>query len=239
MIRITRITEKPLHQMGQNAGYCYNTTNEKWFPRIAKQCLSENHGRVMEFPEVEFEYSEYSGKVIRELFRHVHLTGLQESTRYVPMENYEAQVPPSVKSNPEALEQWNAAIEATRASILKLKEAGVPVEDYSNLLPLAYNTKGVFKIGLRELIHMFEVRSCTTAYHEARKFMAELKKAIIDAGDDEWKFIAEHYFHPKCHNLLYCPEEKRWSLCKRKPTKTQARKVLEEYMNNTNWRELP
>jgi thymidylate synthase (FAD) len=237
MIKVTYLTEEPLKLMGKQAGFCYNTTNEKVFPRIAKQCLEENHGRVLEFPEVHFEFSEFSGKVIREIFRHIHLTGLQESTRYVDMTNFGYATPPSVMRNEEAMKVWEEQMEVTRENIAKLKELGVPVEDFSNILPLAYHTKGVLKIGLRELIHMFGVRSCSCAYHEARKFMMELRKAIIATGDEQWQYLAENYFVPKCDRLLYCEEEKRWHLCKRHPKKSQVRNWIEENKKENNWRE--
>ncbi|MGL4210317.1 MAG: FAD-dependent thymidylate synthase, partial [Cetobacterium somerae] len=107
MIKITEYTENPLQMIGEKAGYCYNTTNTKLFERIAKQCLEENHGRVQEFPEIQFEFSEYSAKVIREIGRHVHLTFLQSSTRYIDYtKQFDYAIPPTIKKNKEALQVW-------------------------------------------------------------------------------------------------------------------------------------
>lgn len=236
MIKITEYTENPLDIMGKSAGYCYNTTNEKWFKRIAEQCLREGHLRVAEFPDIHFEFSEYSGKVMREIFRHIHLTGLQESTRYVDMTNFKYQTPPSITKNVEAKEIWDKGMEDITVVVAKLKELGIPVEDFSNIIPLAYNTKGVMKIGLRELMHIFNVRACSCAYHEARKFCMELKKAIKDTGNEQWIWIADNYLVPKCDIKMYCEEEKRWHLCKRHPKKSQVKDLIEEFKNNNDWR---
>ncbi|MGL6167417.1 MAG: FAD-dependent thymidylate synthase [Fusobacteriaceae bacterium] len=236
MIKIIRYTEEPLNMMGCYAGFCYDTTNTKLFERIARQCLDENHGRVQEFPDIHFEFSEFSGKVIREIFRHIHLTGLQASTRYIDMENFKYQTPPSIKNNEEALTEWNKGMDNIKEVVGKLKKLGVPTEDFSNIIPLAYDTKGVMKIGLRELIHIFGVRSCTCAYHEARKFCAELKKEIIALGNPQWTYLAENFLVPKCDSKLFCEEEKRWSQCKRHPKKSQVKKVLAEYKSNIDWR---
>lgn len=237
MIKIRKFTPNPMNQMGSAAGYAYNTTNEKYFERIAKQCLDEGHHRVAEFPDIEFEFSEYSGKVIRELFRHIHLTALQESTRYVDMENFKYQIPPSVLKNKEALDIWNEHMKITTENISKLKKTGVPTEDFSNLLPLAYDTKGIMKIGLRELMHIFNVRSCTCAYHEARKFCSDLKKEIENLGDAQWEWISKKYLVPKCDIKLFCEEEKRWHLCKRHPKKSQVEEVIKNYKKENSWRQ--
>jgi thymidylate synthase (FAD) len=236
MIKITGYTKNPMHMMGESAGYCYNTTNEKYFKRIAEQCLKEGHMRVAEFPDVHFEFSEFSGKVMREMFRHIHLTGLQESTRYVDMENFKYQTPPSIAKNEEAKSEWDNGMKQIAEVVGKLKALNVPTEDFSNIIPLAYDTKGVMKIGLRELIHIFGVRSCTCAYHEARKFCAELKKAIKETGDEQWIWIADNYFVPKCDSKLFCEEEKRWHLCKKHPKKSQVKDLIDDFKKNTDWR---
>lgn len=238
MIKILEYTKDPLQIMGEYAGKCYGTTNPKFFKKIAEQCLRENHGRVQEFVSIGFEYSGYSAKVIRELLRHIHLSGLQASTRYIDYtKQFDYLLPPSIAKNDDTKEIFENCMNNISETMNKLKDAGVPVEDFSNVLPLAYNTNGVFKIGLRELIHMFGVRACTCAYHEARKFMADLKKAIIELGDEQWTWIAENYFVPKCERLLYCEEEKRWAGCKRKPKKSQVEKWIAEKMATENWRE--
>ena len=55
-------------------------------------------------------------------------------------------------------------------------------------------------------------RMCLRAYKEYRDlfeaYMEELKKI-----DDEWCYIVEKYFKPKCEILGYCPEGKN---CKKK-----------------------
>lgn len=236
MIKIYSITENPLDIMGKYAGYCYDTTNKKLFSKIAKECLLSNHGRVQEFPDIHFEFSEFSGKVIREIFRHKHMSELQASTRYINMENFEYQTPPSILKNKDAHDKWVEGMGIIKQKVTQLKELGIPTEDYSNMIPLAYNTKGVIKVGLRELVHIFGVRSCNCAYHEARKFCAELKKAIKETGNEQWIWLSDNFFVPKCDLKLFCEEEKRWHLCKRHPKKSQIKKLIEDYKKNVDWR---
>lgn len=231
MIKIIEYTKNPLQTMGMYAGECYGTINPKFFERIARQCLSENHGRVHEFAEIGFKFSGYSAKVIREIFRHKHMSELQASTRYIDYTTqFDYIIPPSVEKNKKAEDIWQKHMVNVAQTLQNLKDENVPTEDFSNVLPLSYETNGVIKVGLRELIHMFGVRSCACAYHEARKFMADLKEAIIKLNDEQWTFVAENYFVPKCDRLLYCEEEKR--CCGRHLKKSEVKKIIEDYVKN-------
>ena len=237
MIKIKKYTKDPLTYMGEVAGYCYDTTNSKFFERIAKRCLIEGHGRVQEFPDITFEFSGFSAKVVRELFRHVHLSALQASTRYIDYtKQFDYVIPPSVENNEQAKEVWQKHMCNVAQTMQELKDIGVPTEDFSNVLPLAYATKGVIKVGLRELIHIFGVRACSCAYHEARLFMRELKEAVKRLDDEQWVWLANNYFVPKCVRLMYCEEESRWDSCKLYPKKSVVKQWIEEKNEEIDWR---
>lgn len=239
MIKIMKINENPLTQIGEIAGVCYNTTNPKYFKRIAEQVLNEGHWRVAEFPEVIFEYDGYSAKVLREWYTHFFMSRLQASTRYIDYtQQFDYSIPPSVQNNIEALELWEKHMFDVSNTMEKLKALGIPTEDFSNVLPLAYHTKGVVKVGLRELINIFNVRACTCVYHEMRKMVKDIKDAIKATGNEEWIWLADNFFVPKCDLKLFCEEEKRWSSCKRHPKKSQVKKLIEDYKSEGYWREV-
>lgn len=223
MIKLLDYTTNPLTSMGQVAGIAYNARNPKRFQNIAKRCLEEGHGRVSEFADITIEISGYSAKMIRELYTHIAGTSrIQSSTRYIDYSNNFANiVPKTVSSNDEALSVWNNTIETISNAMSKLKELGVPVEDYTNLLPLAYDTTMVLKINVRSLINMFGVRLCTCAYWEYREFMKELKKLLSELNE-EWKYLSDNYFVPKCITLGYCTERTRH--CNLRPLKSEVLK---------------
>ena len=218
MIKILNYTENPLTTCGMVAGICYDTTNPKRFPNIAKRCLEEGHGRISEFADVILEIDGYSAKMIRELYTMIIGTSrVQASTRYIDYSKFFDYIKPkTVANNQKASILWDETMVNINKAMLTLKDMGVPVEDFTNLLPLAYQTKMVLKINLRALIHMFHVRACTCAYWEYRDFMKELKQKLSEL-DDEWKFIADKYFVPKCIANGYCDEKTR--SCGLKPLK--------------------
>ncbi|MGL5751528.1 MAG: FAD-dependent thymidylate synthase [Paraclostridium sp.] len=211
MIKILDITKNPLTHMGMIAGICYGQDNPKRFRKIAERCLSEGHGRVSEFANVTIEIDGYSAKVIRELYTHIIGTNrVQSSTRYIDYSSggFEYTVPESVSKDLHSRMIWDNVMNTIQASMNQLKEKGVPVEDFTNLLPLAYTTKMVLNINIRALVHMFNVRACTCAYWEYRDLMKELK-SVLSQQDDEWKYISDNYFVPKCVAIGFCDESTR------------------------------
>lgn len=206
MIKIMQIDEKPITKIGELASICYNTTNPNRYYNIGKTCIQNNHGRAMEFTNVLFTFDEYSAKMVRELFRHKMSSELQASTRYINYnKHFDYIVPPSVKKNNKAYEVWQSVMVNIGKSMLELEELGVPTEDFSNILPLAYSTKGVYQLNLRQLVAMCKVRMCTSAYWEFRNFMRELTNELRKISD-EWAYIVDNFCKPKCHFDGYCSE---------------------------------
>lgn len=205
MIKIIDYTEKPLTHMGRIASIC---TNSKPSADIGRKCLQANHGRVLEYVDVTMEISGYSARVIRELYTHiVGVSRLQESTRFINMNDFKYYTPRNIKMNDDAYFVYTEVMEQIRQTYRKLLDLGIPKEDAANVLPLAYKTKIVLKINLRALLHLFNERMCRRAYQEFRELVYDI--AITLAGlDEEWKEIMDKYAVPKCDMLGYCPELK-------------------------------
>ena len=91
----------------------------------------------------------------------------------------------------------------------------IPVEDATMLLPLAYSTKMVDKRNLRNLVDMSHNRMCSRAYWEYRELFNDICKALSEISD-EWKWIVDNLFVPKCEQYGYCTEKKS---CGRKDKK--------------------
>ena len=96
-----------------------------------------------------------------------------------------------------------------------LLDLGIKKEDIGGLLPLNSTTKIVLKINLRALIHMFNMRTCNRAYIEFRTLMKELKIALSNLSE-EWKYLCDNYFVPKCIADGYCTETFSCNLMPRK-----------------------
>ena len=214
-------TRNPISLIGRRAGICWGAdiTDEQKNYKRGLECLSNNHGRTLEFVNVEAVLDGWSARVIREWYTHIggSPTRLQASTRYINYSNgFDYVIPSKIQNNAMALDKYTETMGIIRenAAILE-NDFGIPREDVANLFPLGMNTKMVDKRNLRNLIDMSHQRMCTRAYWEYRKlfrtYIDELRKI-----DDEWAYIVDNYFMPKCDALGYCPE--KYS-CGRKPKK--------------------
>lgn len=228
MIQILSATDThPLQHIGENAGICWHspiTDTEKNIQR-AKDCIQSGHGRVLEYVNIEIAVSEYSARVIREIYTHIAggPTRLQESTRYVNCADFKYFTPPTKSEGAKAYYDETMRIIAERYDKL-INEYEMSREDAANVLPLGMHSAIVLKCNLRMLVNFMNQRLCSRAYKEMQKFAKELKQ-VLEAQGLEWQWISEQLFVPKCQAIGYCTEHK---CCGRSPkmTKEQAAEVI-------------
>lgn len=215
-------TKNPITLMGMRAGTCWNaniTDNEKNYKR-GLDCIKSGHGRVMEFINVEMIIDGYSAKVLREYYTHIggSPSRLQASTRYIDYSKgngFDYVTPQSISKDEDVAATWHSVMRYVNTNIQHLINNGVPIEDATMLLPLAYSSKMVDKRNLRSLVDMSRVRMCNRAYHEYRQMFTDICNALREYSD-EWKWIIDNLFYAKCDEVGYCTESKS---CGRKPKK--------------------
>ena len=219
---LPQTTKDPLQLIGTTSAVCYNAdiSNKEKNIKRALDCIHSGHGRVLEWPNVEVIVEGFSAKMMREAMRHIVGTSvLQASTRYIDYEKgFDVITPPSIEGNNEAMEVWCKAISDIKMAMGALKALGVPKEDYTNLLPLAYQSKMIWKVNLRTLVNFMNMRLCSRAYWEIREFSNMLKKALMEYSP-EWEIICKELFVPKCDAVGYCTEAK---CCGRHKTKSEV-----------------
>lgn len=213
-------TEKPITLIGAEAGVCYGsdtTSNKKNYRRGLKN-ISSGHGRTLEFPQVYIVFEGYSARVMRELYTHIGggPTRLQASTRYIEYGEFEYIVPPTIAKNPNAVTIYKDIMHSIGNCYRALERIeDIPKEDIANILPLGMTSTVVCRTNLRNLIDMAHQRTCNRAYWEFRELMQDLKIALSEYSD-EWKYIVDNYFIPKCEVCGFCTEEHS---CGRKPAR--------------------
>ena len=212
-VTIQRFTCKnPISMIGEEAGVCWGadiSDPEKNYKR-GLSCLESEHGRTFEFPDVYMILDGYSARVIREWYTHIGglPTRLQASTRYIDYESgFDYVAPPSIQNNPDAAVVYDEMMASIQASVQRLEQLGVPREDSALGLPLGMETKIVCKHNLRNLIDMSHQRMCTRAYHEYRQLFSDVCNALREYSD-EWAYLVDYYFMPKCEYFGFCREKK-------------------------------
>lgn len=212
-------TKDPITLMGKRSGVCWgaNIENDEKNYERGLDCIKSGHGRVMEYVNIEMTIDGYSAKVLREYYTHIggSPTRLQSSTRYIDYskgEGFTYTTPSSIDRNGYYL-VWNELMKKINDTIKMMIDDGIPVEDATMALPLAYSSKMVDKRNLRNLVDMSHVRMCNRAYWEYRELFRDICNALREYSD-EWKWIVDNLLHAKCEEYGYCTEAKS---CGRKP----------------------
>ena len=208
-------TKYPITLMGERAGICWNSNianDDKNYKR-GMDCIKSQHGRVMEYVNVEMILNGYSARVIREWYTHLggSPTRLQSSTRYIDYtkdNSFDYVVPPSIQKDECARIRYINVMKRINNECKALeKEFNIPREDAAMCLPLGMTTKIVDKRNLRNLVDMSKQRMCSRAYWEYRELFKDICDALREVSN-EWEWIVDNLFHPKCDDFGYCPEKK-------------------------------
>ena len=210
VIILPETTKNPISLIGERAGICWGadtTDNEKNYKR-GLDCINANHGRTLEYVNIEMVLDGYSARVIREWYTHIGgaPTRLQASTRYIDYGEFEYVTPSSIAKNHKALVRYNYLMSVVAGELSRLEELDIPREDIAMMLPLGMATKIVDKRNLRNLIDMSRQRMCTRAYWEFRQLFKDICDALREYSE-EWAYIIDTQMKPKCEYLGYCPEK--------------------------------
>ena len=201
-------TKDPISLMGRRAGICWDadSDSEKNYKR-GITCIKNNHGRVLEYVNIEAIFEGYSARVIREWYTHIGgaPTRLQASTRYIDYSDFDYIIPKSIKTQEQSA-TYCAIMNEIRDSSQKLEKLGVPREDIGLILPLGMTTKIVDKRNIRNVMDMSRQRMCTRAYWEYRELFDDYLNELANYSE-EWATIIPMIMMPKCEMLGYCPEK--------------------------------
>ena len=203
-IRILSYTKNPLTTIGERAAVCYNTKlkDSEHAKRIGMSVLKDGHGRNLEFPKIDFVIEEgCSARMERELYTHIGgaPTRVQSSTRYITYKDFNYYIPNDLTNEQRLV--YEKIMEDISNGYGKLKDLGCENDITGYVLPLALEQKMVWSGNARNLENLFNQRLCKRALKEFQDFAKELKKQISEL-DEEWKWIADNLYVPKCVKQL-------------------------------------
>lgn len=211
-------TKNPITLIGHRAGVCWgaDVTDDKKNYKRGLDCIKANHGRALEYVNIETIIDGYSARVIRELYTHIGgaPTRLQASTRYIDYSDFEYITPSSLKTDIEK-DIYNNVMYVISKAAQTLEKRGVPREDIGLMLPLGMTTRIVDKRNVRNVMDMSRQRLCSRAYWEYRELMKNYLDELSKYSE-EWATLIPMIMMPKCDMLGYCPETYS---CGRKPKK--------------------
>lgn len=208
-IEILENTKFPLTRIGTNASYCYDTKLKDLdhAARIAKHCINSGHGRNLEFADVTLKIT-CSARCAREFYTHIggSPTRVQASTRYITYDNFDYFTPDGLTVEQDQI--YYQLMQNIKRAYGLLKELDTPNDITGYILPLAMETTFIWKGNIRTLENMFNQRLCYRALEEYRELM-KLLKIKLSLLDDEWKWISNKLFVPKCVKQGVCYENNK------------------------------
>lgn len=223
VIILPETTKDPISLIGHCAGVCWGTDitdAEKNYNR-GIDCITSNHGRTLEFPDIYAVLDGYSARVIREWYTHIGgaPTRLQASTRYIDYNTFAYVIPPKIEANEEAKKLYIDTMKYISGACTTMeKELQIPREDVGMLLPLGMKTKIVDKRNSRNVMDMSRQRMCNRAYHEFRKLFKDYLTALGQYSH-EWDELVKMTMMPKCVAIGYCTEKKSCGMYPKKESK--------------------
>ena len=190
--------------------------------KFVQRIMSSGHESPLEHVQFTFAVEGVSRALTHQLVRHRIASYSQQSQRYVKESDFDFVIPPVIKRNAKLRARYISLmrrIQNTYDFLLAHTPRGKredAVQDARFVLPQAAETKIVVTMNARELIHFFQLRTCSRAQWEIRAL------ALRMLGICRTK-LPEVFAHagPKCEKNGYCPETAEFS-CGRYPVKENA-----------------
>lgn len=180
---------KRIEIAGRNCWRSEGKITEDSYKGFIERLLNRGHETPIEFGEIMFELVT-SRDVMAEITRHRIASFAIQSQRYVdesktgdidfirPLfykETPDDIMHPSKDSVYVASRKWEGQMHEIEETYKALRSLGLRNEDARKVLPNSTATRIMMKVNLRELLHMYRLRSNPAAYPEMRELMRLLK----------------------------------------------------------------
>lgn len=180
---------------GRNCWRSEEKITEDSYRRFLETLRTKGHESPMEFGDIMYEITT-SRDVMAELTRHRLASFAIESQRYVneskgeggikfirplfykefnPYYDYSMHNGDNQDKEYEASRKWDDAMELAEDAYNQLVDMGMKNQDARKVLPNSTACKIVMKVNLRELLHIYDLRSSPAAYPEMKRMMELLK----------------------------------------------------------------
>ena len=174
---------------GRNCYDSFGKITDESYKQFIENLRKREHESPLEFGHITFEIVT-SRDVMAEITRHRLASFAIRSQRYVDESktgDIEFIEPLFYKDTPDdedhpysdpvfaASMTWRDQMENIEESYKSMRAIGLRNEDARKVLPNSTVTKIIMKVNLRELLHIYKLRSANSAYPEMRELMNLLK----------------------------------------------------------------
>lgn len=172
-------TVDPVAKIGLYAGECYNAkrTVEACVKR-AQKCMEDGHLSTLRFAYATFHVEDISRVCLAQITRHVHLSYLVKSQRYVDETDAEFVVPDSIAENEDAVKLMGRLLSYNREAYKSLRDLGIKKEDARFALPQAVTTSLYVTGNFQAWKDFLRLRTDKHAQWEVRDVALEIQRLL-------------------------------------------------------------
>lgn len=243
------VVENLYRSHGEFACVCYDTP-DRHAERVGRNCQTNGHMSGSRCEYIKFKISGVDRGTAEHAMRHElgtavpvvmqdnysfhdymdlvttvapdHIVKNCASFRYIDKTGFEWETPATIRSCPEARQEYDALMNHINEKRVVIKQAleraGVDpklaTQDANFVLPRATTTDLVIGFTPEALIHFCHKRMCCRAQEFIREIAFLMRTAVAEVSP---RFAEE--LKPQCHHLLWCPENR--NCCGQFPTREE------------------
>lgn len=224
-VKIIAHTPNPEGVVAQSAKLCYSKvgvdeimekmTNEK-IEEFVEKLVSIGHESPLEHVSFTFAVEGIDRSVSHQLVRHRVASFSQQSQRYVDLNKTFQFTTPNVVKDMDMQEEWawdmrkihdlylkwqtmiKEHVEKTNYPTMGMTPIKVANENARGMLPNACETKMVFTMNARELLHFFDKRCCNRAQEGIRELAWEMLRQVKEIAPILFKNAGSPCLRGKC-----------------------------------------
>lgn len=194
-------TLNPITICGEAAAIC--TASDDYLGAL-RGALACGHESVIEHASFTFRIEGVSRVLLAQITRHRLASYSVESQRYVKGSGLSVVVPESIAADPEMAEEFEIMAHAAAMFYEGCLAKGIEPEDARYGLLMGGATNLIMTMNARELLHLFELRTCNRAQWEIRNLADEMLKACEVVAWELFKNAGA-----ACMQGKPCPEGKK------------------------------
>ena len=193
-MRVTLIQEtpNPVETIANIAGICYGKDKAKNPKKLVENLLRLKHLSVFEHVYFTWKIEGISRTCLAQLTRHRHCSFTVRSQRYCNESGQGYIIPEDINVGDAQEHIYKQAVETSIDFYKQLLNLGIKSEDARFILPQALETELYMSCNLRELLHIYKLRSHKSAQWEIRELVEKIRESVNPELDFMFEMVVNN-----------------------------------------------
>ena len=191
-VTLIQETPNPVETIANIAGICYGKDKAKNPKKLVENLLRLKHLSVFEHVYFTWKIEGISRTCLAQLTRHRHASYTVRSQRYCSESEQSFIVPESMDYNVALIDEYYTFMDTAKDFYDYLISWGVKREDARFVLPQAMETDLYMSCNLRELLHIYKLRSDKSAQWEIRELVEKLRESVNPELDFMFEMVVNN-----------------------------------------------